>query len=114
MDQIAAGAGVSKLTVYSHYGDKETLFAAVVRSYCEQQLPASLFAPQPGVALRERLLHVARAFFAMISSTAPVAGHTTLCAPRWNDSPLQNMLWEAAPPAAQQNLPALLRPPTPR
>src|SRR3546814_12338908 len=31
MDQIAAGAGVSKPTVYSHYGDKETLFAAVVR-----------------------------------------------------------------------------------
>ena len=24
MDQIAAEAGVSKLTVYSHYGDKET------------------------------------------------------------------------------------------
>ncbi|WP_330970248.1 TetR/AcrR family transcriptional regulator, partial [Lysobacter sp. A3-1-A15] len=28
MDQIAAEAGVSKLTVYSHFGDKETLFAA--------------------------------------------------------------------------------------
>src|SRR5690606_31620579 len=37
MDQIAAAAGVSKLTVYSHYGDKETLFAEVVKSYCEQQ-----------------------------------------------------------------------------
>src|SRR5688500_19640533 len=37
MDQIAAAAGVSKLTVYSHYGDKEALFVAVVKSHCEQQ-----------------------------------------------------------------------------
>ena len=29
MDQIAAEAGVSKLTVYSHFGDKDRLFARV-------------------------------------------------------------------------------------
>jgi TetR/AcrR family transcriptional repressor of mexJK operon len=55
MDQIAAEAGVSKLTVYSHYGDKETLFAAAVKSYCEQQLPDKLFEERLDVALRERL-----------------------------------------------------------
>ena len=26
MDRVAAAAGVSKATVYSHFGDKETLF----------------------------------------------------------------------------------------
>jgi AcrR family transcriptional regulator len=31
VDAIAAEAGVSKRTVYSHYGDKETLFLSVVR-----------------------------------------------------------------------------------
>ena len=31
VDAIAASAGVSKRTVYSHYGDKENLFYAVVR-----------------------------------------------------------------------------------
>jgi TetR/AcrR family transcriptional regulator, mexJK operon transcriptional repressor len=31
VDAIAAEAGVSKRTVYSHYGDKESLFLAVVR-----------------------------------------------------------------------------------
>ena len=33
MDQIAATAGVSKLTVYSHFGDKETLFAATITAW---------------------------------------------------------------------------------
>ena len=32
MDQIAADAGVSKLTVYSHFGDKDALFAEAVRA----------------------------------------------------------------------------------
>jgi TetR/AcrR family transcriptional regulator, mexJK operon transcriptional repressor len=31
MDAIAAEAGVSKRTIYSHYGDKENLFVSVVR-----------------------------------------------------------------------------------
>src|SRR5690606_7537321 len=88
MDQIAAAAGVSKLTVYSHYADKETLFAEVVKSYCEQQLPASLFEMQPGVALRDRLMGVARAFFSMIVSSEAVAGHRILCSPRMADSPM--------------------------
>lgn len=30
MDAVASEAGVSKLTVYSHFNDKETLFSAAV------------------------------------------------------------------------------------
>lgn len=109
MDQIAAAAGVSKLTVYSHFGDKEALFAAVVKSYCEQQLPAALFDEQPGLPLRERLLHVARAFFGMISAPEALAGHRILCSPRMADSPLPRMFWEAGPERVQAAFSGLLR-----
>ncbi|WP_426416161.1 TetR/AcrR family transcriptional regulator [Aestuariirhabdus sp. LZHN29] len=34
MDQIAQRAGVSKQTVYSHYGSKEELFSASIRCKC--------------------------------------------------------------------------------
>ncbi|MCC6595535.1 MAG: helix-turn-helix transcriptional regulator, partial [Rhodanobacteraceae bacterium] len=43
MDSIAAEAGVSKLTVYSHFRDKETLFTAAIRERCEEQMPEALF-----------------------------------------------------------------------
>jgi TetR/AcrR family transcriptional repressor of mexJK operon len=109
MDQIAAEAGVSKLTVYSHYGDKETLFAAVVKSYCEHQLPPALFHAQPGTPLRERLLRVARAFFAMISAPEAVAGHRILCSPRMADSPLPGLFWQAGPQRVQEDFAELLR-----
>ncbi len=38
VDTIAAEAGVSKRTVYSHYGDKENLFLSVVRETYEAML----------------------------------------------------------------------------
>jgi TetR/AcrR family transcriptional repressor of mexJK operon len=109
MDQIAAAAGVSKLTVYSHYGDKETLFAEVVKSFCEQQLPASLFEARLDLPLRQRLLDVGRAFFGMISSPEAVAGHRILCSPRMADSPLPRLFWDAGPQRVQDAFAELLR-----
>ncbi len=54
MDQIASEAGVSKLTVYSHFGDKDSLFGEAVRAHCEQGMPTSLFNEQADTPLRER------------------------------------------------------------
>ena len=108
MDQIAAAAGVSKLTVYSHFGDKEALFAAAVKSHCEQQLPSTLFEPMPHLPLRERLLSIAHAFFSMISSPAAVAAHRMLCTPQLCGTPLPQLFWEAGPKRVQSDFAALL------
>lgn len=109
MDQIATEAGVSKLTVYSHFGDKDALFVEAVKSHCEQALPAALFDPAGvDMPLRERLLQVARAFFAMISAPEAVAGHRILCTPQVADSPLPQLFWEAGPQRIQGEFAALL------
>ena len=108
MDQIAAEAGVSKLTVYSHFGDKEALFAAAVKAHCDTSLPDSLFEVALEVPLRERLLQIARAFYAMISAPEAVAGHRILCTPQMADSPLPRMFWEAGPRRVQDAFAALL------
>jgi TetR/AcrR family transcriptional repressor of mexJK operon len=109
MDQIAADAGVSKLTVYSHFGDKDTLFVAAVESHCDTSLPSSLFEPSPDTPLRERLLTIARAFFAMVGSPEAVAGHRMLCTPQMVTSPLPKLFWEAGPMRVQGDFAALLR-----
>ena len=36
MDAVATRAGVSKMTVYRHYGSKEALFAGVIANLCER------------------------------------------------------------------------------
>lgn len=108
MDQIATAAGVSKLTVYSHFGDKETLFVAAARSYCEQQVPSSLFTAEPGMPVRERLLAIARAFYAMISSPEAIAGHRFLCSPQMIATPLPQVFWEGGPMRMQSEFAALL------
>ena len=36
MDDVAARAGVSKMTVYRHFGSKEDLFAGVITDLCNE------------------------------------------------------------------------------
>ena len=109
MDQIAAEAGVSKLTVYSHFGDKDALFAAAVKSHCDTQLPDTLFDASPGTPLRERLLKIADAFFAIISSPEAIAGHRIMCTPQITSSPLPALFWKAGPQRVQAAFAALLQ-----
>ncbi len=108
MDQIAAEAGVSKLTVYSHFGDKDGLFAEAVRAHCELGMPTRLFEPHPGVPLRERLTAIGEAFFAMIMTPEAIAGHRILCSPQITGSHMPAMFWEAGPQRVQASFTALL------
>lgn len=47
MDKVAKASGVSKATVYSHFGDKESLFNAVMHDLAQQRLKASIDVQQP-------------------------------------------------------------------
>ena len=108
MEQIAALAGVSKLTVYNHFGDKEALFLAAVERYCEEQVPPTLFTPAPDQPLRPRLEGIARAVHALMVSPEAVAGFRLMCAPTRKDPRLAEMFWNAGSGHLQEGFAALL------
>lgn len=60
MDRVAASAGVSKATVYNHFGDKEGLFIALVRGLAQKKYQimaeshnAELMEAEPAVVVRQ-------------------------------------------------------------
>jgi len=69
MDRIAETAGVSKRTVYNHFGSKENLFQAVVNDFLTQRQnlkKAIVFDPEK--TLEEQLLAFANAEIFLIDS----------------------------------------------
>lgn len=72
MDAIAKNAGVSKLTLYSHFGHKEDLFQQCVVSKCEEHAPDALYDPTNDLALRQRLLSIGAAFIELLFSEEAV------------------------------------------
>ncbi|MFD2206081.1 TetR/AcrR family transcriptional regulator [Kiloniella antarctica] len=66
MDQIAALAGVSKRTVYSHYGSKEELFAQIMNNICEIKREELDVKPDHNLPIRECLIKLGNTFLDML------------------------------------------------
>lgn len=97
MDAIAAEAGVSKLTVYSHFTDKETLFSEAVKAKCEGQLPELLFELIEDAPIESQLLTIGRGFHALVNSRESIELHRIMISLAAQDSKLSKMFYEAGP-----------------
>lgn len=63
MDAVAQDAGVSKMTLYSHFGDKEALFEAVVKSVSASAIEAGAEVKDgTGLDLKDHLIAIGVAF----------------------------------------------------
>jgi len=109
MDAVAAAAGVSKLTVYSHFTDKQTLFCSAVMATCQIQLPDLLFEYPEGVPVEEVLLTIARNFQALISSDEAVKLSRLIMAQSSLDPSFGEYFYEAGPKRVLAGMEALLR-----
>jgi TetR/AcrR family transcriptional repressor of mexJK operon len=65
MEAVAAQAGVSKMTVYSHFHDKETLFETIVSATTDAMIGA-LPEPQTCGATHDRLVAIGIAFLRVV------------------------------------------------
>jgi len=97
MDAIAAEAGVSKLTVYSHFTDKETLFACAVESKCQEQLPPLFFELGPDSSIEQALLAIGRGFNALVNSEESLAMHRLMVAQGGQNPQLSRLFFNAGP-----------------
>ena len=109
MDAVAAEAGVSKLTVYSHFGDKDTLFKSAVQSKCEQQLPATLFQAPKGTPIDKALLAIARGFHELVHSAESIALHRMMMSPSGQPNHLAELFFEAGPKRTLEDYEQFLR-----
>ncbi|PHH42681.1 TetR/AcrR family transcriptional regulator [Pseudomonas putida] len=109
MDAVAAEAGVSKLTVYSHFNDKETLFSSAVMAKCEEQLPPLFFELPAGIPVKNVLLNIARGFHQLINSDESVNLHRLMMALGTQDPKLSQIFFEAGPERMVQGMERLLK-----
>ncbi len=97
MDAIAQEAGVSKLTVYNHFTDKETLFCAAIEAKCETQL-SELFVSCTDTApknLRECLLAIAHSFQTLVDSPESLAMHRLIISHAVSNPALSHLFYQA-------------------
>ncbi len=78
MDLIAKNAGVSKQTVYSHFGNKDELFAASIKQKCDSYHMTEISVADASEP-EEILFVLAKRFLAMLTSKEALAIHK-ICA----------------------------------
>lgn len=97
MDAIAQAAGVSKLTLYSHFTDKDTLFGAAVEEFCEHQLPHQAFELHPELSLYEALLHIAKGFLELTMDECAIQLFRIMAAQAAQNTKLAEIFFQVGP-----------------
>lgn len=104
MDAIAQAAGVSKQTIYHHFGSKEALFGAIVTDLCEALLaPLAPSGPQES-DVRTALVSLARHVLDLALAPDSLAMHRLLIAEAQRAPELGATAYEAGPQRAVSGL----------
>ena len=97
IEQVAADAGVSKVTIYNHFGDKRGLFAAAVGCECEKMRGHFSLEGMPAGSIRERLMAIATAMFAFLSRPEMVQFERRIAAETEHDPAIGEAFLAAGP-----------------
>ncbi|MEW2609774.1 TetR/AcrR family transcriptional regulator [Streptomyces sp. NPDC047880] len=97
MDSIATEAGVSKVTVYNHFGSKEALFTAVITTALDEPLAGESSAALEGLAeagdLRAALVEAARTWVHAVRTNHEVTALRNLVAAELHRFPELGEAW---------------------
>lgn len=113
MDAIAEKAGVSKQTVYSHFGSKEALFEAIIEDKCNEllsgvSLPAQALKAGGGLDPEHLLKDMGESFLFTVLAAPSMALFRVVIAESGRFPELAEAFYRAGPAVALDNLARLL------
>lgn len=108
IEQIAHDAGVSKVTVYNHFGDKNALFAAAVRSECANMRDHFNIEDAPGATVRERMTSIGEAITTFLSRSRMLQFDRRIAGETENNPELGIAFLESGPYAMMRDFTAML------
>ncbi len=97
IEQVAADASVSKVTIYNHFGDKRALFAAAVEQECEKMRGYFNLSEMPEGSIRERLNVIGEAMFAFLSRPEMVQFERRIAAETEHEPAIGHAFLQAGP-----------------
>ncbi|MDB5971486.1 MAG: Transcriptional regulator, TetR family [Hydrocarboniphaga sp.] len=108
MDAIAKLAGVSKVTLYSYFADKDALFREALSQACQGLAAEDAYVLNGPGTLRARLTQIAEGFFDLITSADAISLYRLMAANPRRHRKLSLLFWEAGPEATMQRFARLL------
>lgn len=100
MEAVAERAGVSKITVYAHFSDKDTLFSAMIRARCESYNRPDRFAVYADLAPRQALTEMGRNFLALLLDPEVLRLYRVISAEAGSRPKVARLFYEAGPERA--------------
>ncbi len=97
MDAIAGAAGVSKLTLYSHFGNKDALFQAMIMQKCSEVKLSGDFEKLAALPPKAALTQIGGRFLDLIFQPEVLAMHRIVMAESATRPKISQLLYEAAP-----------------
>lgn len=109
IEQVAADAGVSKVTVYNHFGDKRGLFAASVERECARMSSFFAIDPQQTGTLEERFSTIGHAMNAFLTRPEMIQFERRIAAETEYDPAIGIAFLDAGPRRMKAQFTALLQ-----
>lgn len=97
IEQVAADAGVSKVTIYNQFGDKRALFTAAVECECERIRGHFSLEGTARGSIRDRLTDIGQAMFAFLSRPEMIQFERRIAAETEHDAAIGAAFLEAGP-----------------
>lgn len=97
VDAIAAKAGVSKLTIYSHFKDKDELFKEVIKQRCDRLMSENIYPRLAQGPVEPALIEVGMSFARHILKPDSLCMHRTMLAEAERHPQVVQIFYEAGP-----------------